>query len=542
MRAFAELYAELDETTRTGEKVDALARYFASAAPEDAAWAVHFLIGRRPKRLVPARRLAEWAMEMAGVPEWLFAECHEAVGDLAETITLLLPPPSDARDDLPLHRWVEDRLLPLRHEDEAGQRAAMRAAWAELSGPEAYVWNKLITGGFRVGVSQNLVVRALARAGGVDEPVVAHRLMGAWDPTADFYARLFGADTRDADASRPYPFYLAYALEGEPEGLGDAGEWQAEWKWDGIRAQMIRRRGNVYLWSRGEELITERFPELARAAGLLPDGTVLDGEILPWMDGRPLPFAQLQRRIGRKVLGPKILAEVPVVLLAYDLLEIEGADVREEPLHWRRARLEELIVSLPTGATDRLPLSPIVPAQDWDAVTDAYRGARDRAAEGLMLKRLDSSYRTGRRRGDWWKWKVEPFTLDAVMVYAQRGHGRRASLYTDYTFAVWKEGELVPFAKAYSGLTDAEIRRVDAWVRRNSLQKFGPVRTVKPELVFELAFEGIQRSPRHKSGVAVRFPRILRWREDKKPEDADSLETILGLLEEGSHRDTEAQR
>jgi DNA ligase-1 len=296
---------------------------------------------------------------------------------------------------------------------------------------------------------------------------------------------------------------------------------------------MIRRRGSVYLWSRGEELITERFPELARAAGLLPDGTVLDGEILPWKEGAPLPFAQLQRRIGRKVLGPKILAEVPVVILAYDLLEIEGRDVREEPLRWRRARLEELIASLPTGATDRIPLSPIVPASDWDAALEAYRGARERASEGLMLKRLDSPYRTGRRRGDWWKWKVEPFTLDAVMVYAQRGHGRRASLYTDYTFAVWNSGELVPFAKAYSGLTDAEIRQVDAWVRRNSLQKFGPVRTVKPELVFELAFEGIQRSPRHKSGVAVRFPRILRWRTDKKPEDADSLETIIGLLEDG---------
>ncbi len=531
MRAFAELYAELDETTRTSEKVDALARYFASAAAEDAAWAVHFLIGRRPKRLVPARRLAEWAMEMGGVPEWMFAECHEAVGDLAETITLLLPPPSEEREDLPLHRWVEERLLPMRHEDEAGQRSAMRGAWAELSGPEAYVWNKLITGAFRVGVSQNLVVRALARVGGVDEPTVAHRLMGAWEPTPEFYTRIFGADTSDADASRPYPFYLAYALEGGPESLGDAGEWQTEWKWDGIRAQMIRRRGNVYLWSRGEELITERFPELARAAGLLPDGTVLDGEILPWKEGAPLPFAKLQRRIGRKVLGPKILAEVPVVILAYDLLEIEGRDVREEPLRWRRARLEELIASLPSGATDRIPLSPIVPASEWDAVLEAYRGARERASEGLMLKRLDSPYRTGRRRGDWWKWKVEPFTLDAVMVYAQRGHGRRASLYTDYTFAVWKEGELVPFAKAYSGLTDAEIRQVDAWVRRNSLQKFGPVRTVKPELVFELAFEGIQRSPRHKSGVAVRFPRIVRWRTDKKPEDADSLETIIGLLE-----------
>jgi DNA ligase-1 len=533
VRDFAALYAELDETTRTNEKVDALARYFAAAAPEDAAWAVHFLIGRRPKRLVPARRLAEWAMEMAAVPEWLFAECHEAVGDLAETITLLLPPPSRAGDDRPLHHWVEERLLPMRREDDAGQRDAMRAAWGELTGPEAYVWNKLITGSFRVGVSQSLVVRALARVGGVDEPTIAHRLMGAWDPTPDFYTRLFGADTRDADASRPYPFYLAYALEGEPEALGDAAGWQAEWKWDGIRAQMIRRRGSVYLWSRGEELITERFPELARAAGLLPEGTVLDGEILPWKEGRPLPFAQLQRRIGRKTLGPKILAEVPVVLLAYDLLELDGDDVRGEPLAWRRQHLEALVEGLPMGARDRIPLSPVVPASSWDDVTEAYGGSREKAAEGLMLKRLDSPYRTGRRKGDWWKWKVEPFTLDAVMVYAQRGHGRRASLYTDYTFAVWKDGELVPFAKAYSGLTDAEIRKVDAWVRRNSLQKFGPVRTVKPELVFELAFEGIQRSPRHKSGVAVRFPRILRWRTDKKPEDADSLETILALLDAG---------
>ncbi|HYW09358.1 MAG TPA: ATP-dependent DNA ligase, partial [Longimicrobium sp.] len=531
VREFARLYAELDETTRTGEKVDALARYFAVAPPEDAAWAVHFLIGRRPKRLIAARRLAEWAMEAAAVPEWLFTECHEAVGDLAETITLLLPPPSTIAPDLPLRGWVEERLLPLRNEDEAGQRAAMLGAWAELDGPEAYVWNKLITGGFRVGVSQNLVVRALARVGGVGEPVVAHRLMGSWDPTPEFYARIFGADTSDADHSRPYPFYLAHALEGEPESLGEAAEWQAEWKWDGIRAQLIRRGGNVYLWSRGEELITERFPELAAAAALLPDGTVLDGEILPWRDGGPLPFAQLQRRIGRKTLGPKILAEVPVVLLAYDLLEIEGRDVREESLAWRRARLERLAAEIPAGAGARIPLSPVVAGGDWDAVTQAYRDAREKAAEGLMIKRLDAPYGVGRRRGGWWKWKVEPYTIDAVLVYAQRGHGRRASLYTDYTFAVWKDGELVPFAKAYSGLTDAEIRQVDAFVRRNTTQRFGPVRTVTPELVFELAFEGIQRSPRHKSGIAVRFPRMVRWRTDKRPDDADSLETILAMLE-----------
>jgi DNA ligase-1 len=527
VKSFAALYAELDETTKTGEKVDALAAYFASTPPADTAWAVHFLSGRRPKRLVGARKLAAWAMDAADVPEWLFAECYESVGDLAETISLLLPD-SGASSDRPLRHWVEERLLPLRGEDEAAQRAEVQRAWAELDGPQAYVWNKLITGSFRVGVSQSLVVRALARVSGVDEAAVAHRLMGAWDPTPEFYLRLLAADTSDTDLSRPYPFFLAYALESDLEALGDAHDWQAEWKWDGIRAQMIRRRGATFLWSRGEELITERFPELAHAAALLPDGTVLDGEIMPWRDG-PLPFAQLQRRIGRKVLGPKILSEVPVVLLTYDLLEMDGTDVREQPFAWRRARLEELVRATPSAG--RILLSPAVHADDWDAVLQAHRDARARGAEGLMLKRMNAPYGVGRRKGGWWKWKVQPFTIDAVLIYAQRGSGRRASLYTDYTFGVWKDGELVPFAKAYSGLTDEEIRRVDGFVRRNTLQRFGPVRTVKPELVFELAFEGIQRSPRHKSGVAVRFPRMLRWRTDKKPEDADSLETIVQMLE-----------
>ncbi|HEX5725770.1 MAG TPA: ATP-dependent DNA ligase [Longimicrobiaceae bacterium] len=527
MKAFAALYAALDETTRTGEKVDALARYFAAVPPEDAAWAVHFLVGRRPKRLVGARRLVEWAMEATGVPEWLFAECYDAVGDLAETIALLLPP-SGASSPLPLHAWVE-RLLSLRGEDEAAQRAELLRAWTELDGPQAYVWNKLITGSFRVGVSQKLVVRALARVGDVDEAAVAHRLMGAWDPTPEFFLRLLGADTRDADVSRPYPFFLAYPLEAEPHTLGEAGEWQVEWKWDGIRAQVIRRRGQTFIWSRGEELITERFPELAQAASLLPDGTVLDGEIMPWRDGHPLPFAQLQRRIGRKLLGPKILAEVPVVLLAYDLLETGGEDVRDRPLAWRRAALETLLASTPTAG--RFLPSPLAPVEGWDGVRAAFGEARARRAEGLMLKRAESPYRVGRRRGDWWKWKVEPFTVDAVLIYAQRGSGRRASLYTDYTFAVWRDGELVPFAKAYSGLTDEEIRRVDAFVRRNTVERYGPVRAVKPELVFELGFEGIQRSPRHRSGVAVRFPRMLRWRTDKRPENADSLETILAMLD-----------
>jgi DNA ligase 1 len=368
----------------------------------------------------------------------------------------------------------------------------------------------------------------LSVVSGVDEPVIAHRLMGSWEPTAAFYQRLLSQDTRDADFSRAYPFFLAHPLESEVSSLGELQDWLAEWKWDGIRAQLIRRAGLTFLWSRGEELITERFPELSKIAALLPAGTVIDGEIVPWKGEMPLPFPQLQRRIGRKTVDSKTLREVPVVFLAYDLLEHEGVDTRGQELRWRRTRLAELIERTPAGGL--LKLSPVVEAPSWEALTAAREQARLRGAEGLMLKRLSSPYRVGRQRGDWWKWKVNPFTVDAVLIYAERGHGRRASLYSDYTFGVWEGDRLVPFAKAFSGLTDEEIQKIDAFVRENTVEKFGPVRTVKPELVFELAFEGIQRSPRHKSGVAVRFPRMARWRTDKRIEEADSLETVRALL------------
>ena len=413
MKEFARLFAELAATTKTNAKVEAMVSYLSGAAPEDAAWAVRFLSGYRPKRLIPVRRLAAWAMQAGDIPEWLFEECYHAVGDLAETITLLLPAPT-SRSDRPLHDWIEDALLPLAGEDEETQRAVVLEAWASLAETERFVWNKLITGSFRVGVSQSLVVRAIARTGGVDEAAVAHRLMGSWEPTAEGFLRLLSAETADADLSRPYPFFLAYALEGEVDALGEAEGWQVEWTWDGIRAQVIRRGGSSWIWSRGEELINERFPELADAAALLPDGTVLDVEILPWMGDAPLPFAQLQRRIGRKKLGPRILSEVPVVLVVYDLLEAGGEDLRERPLAERRARLERLLTS--GRFAGRLRLSPIVAAEGWDQVREAFEGARGKSAEGLMLKRKDAAYGVGRRKGAWWKWKVAPFTVDAVMI------------------------------------------------------------------------------------------------------------------------------
>ena len=526
MKTFARLFAAIDETMRTNEKVDAMVEYFRSAEPADAAWAVWFLSGGRPKRLIPVRRLAAWAMEETQVPEWLFDECYDAVGDLAETMSLLLPD-AESTTDVPLHRWIDERLLPLATKSEDEQRASIVRSWRELGGTERFIWNKLITGGFRVGVSQQLVVRALSRATGVDEGVIAHRLSGTWLPRPESFTALLAEETSDADVSRPYPFFLAYPLEDELDALGDASEWQAEWKWDGIRAQVIRRNGQTFIWSRGEELVTDRFPEIAAAADFLPDGTVLDGEIMPWKEGKPLAFAQLQRRIGRKSLGGSILTEVPVVLIAYDLLELDGRDLRGASLAERRTAMLDTIEA--TRSTAFVP-SPVVSLSSWDDARASHAEARERCAEGLMLKRRDSVYGVGRRKGGWWKWKVQPFSIDAVMIYAQAGHGRRSSLHTDYTFAVWADGVLVPFAKAYSGLTDAEIRELDRWIRANTVEKYGPVRHVKPVHVFELGFEGIQPSPRHKSGVAVRFPRILRWRTDKKPEDADTIETLRALM------------
>jgi DNA ligase 1 len=526
VKQFAQLYTAIDRTTATNEKVAALLEYFRSAPPDDAAWAVHFLSGRRPKRLVGSRKLALWAAEEAELPGWLFEESYQQVGDLAETITLVLPAASQS-NDMSFSSWV-DRLLRLRGEDDDVQREVMTGAWRELSPQERLVWNKLITGSFRVGASQRLVIRALSQLSGITDEVIAHRLMGTWEPTAEFFQHLMAADTRDADVSRPYPFFLAHPLEGGPQELGDPAEWIAEWKWDGIRAQLIRRSGRTYLWSRGEELLSGRFPEVEEAGALLPEGTVLDGELLPWVDGGPLPFAQLQRRIGRKSLGRKILDEVPTALVVYDLLELESTDLRARPLCERRGRLATLLDAVPSAG--RLLLSPEVELTSWETLGRQRETARQLGAEGLMLKRRSSAYGVGRRRGDWWKWKVDPLTVDAVLIYAQPGSGKRAGLFTDYTFGVWDGQHLVPFAKAYSGLNDDEIKQVDRFVRRNTLEKFGPVRTVKPELVFELHFEGIQRSPRHKSGLAVRFPRMARWRTDKKAEEADTIERVRGLL------------
>ena len=529
MRAFADLFTALDQTTGTNAKVAALADYFRAADEPDKLWTIAILSGRRPKRAVTTTQLREWAAERAGVPLWLFEESYPIVGDLAETIALILPEATQ-RSDRTLSDWIAAQRA-LAAMDETGKRDGILDAWDRLDNTERFVFNKLLTGGFRMGVSQKLMTRALSRATGIDEPDLAHRLMGDWSPDSVTFDSLILAPDPETDLSKPYPFYLAYQLEDPVESLGSVADWAAELKWDGIRGQLVLRGGQHFLWSRGEELMTDRFPEFAALADFIPPGTVLDGEVLAWDHAaeQPQSFNALQKRIGRKTVPKKLLAEAPAVLRAYDLLEDAGTDIRQLPFSERRQRLDRLAADIPASAPFRI--SALLEFPDWDGLAAQRDAARAHQAEGLMLKRLDSPYRDGRRKGDWWKWKVDPLTIDAVMIYAQAGHGRRANMFTDFTFAV-RDGEaLVPFTKAYSGLTDAEFREITAWVRKNTLERFGPVRSVKPQHVFEIAFEGIQASPRHKSGVALRFPRMLRWRKDKPLSEANTLDDLNQMLD-----------
>lgn len=527
MKAFAQLIQQLGSATATNDKLNALSNYFSDANDKDKVWVIALFSGRRPKRAVNSTLLSKWCIDLINLPAWLFEESYHTVGDLAETIALLLPPATDQAASLPLHYYLE-KLVSLEKAPEQEKKSFIVNSWMSMSRDERFVFNKFITGGFRIGVSQKTMVNALARNTGLSDSVIAHRISGNWDPLTTQYHSLLSEEAAAADISKPYPFYLAYALEDPLTELGQPNEWQAEWKWDGIRGQVIKRNNELFTWSRGEELITGKFPEYAILKELLPNGTVLDGEILSFNGDRPLPFSILQTRIGRKNVTKKQLQEAPAAFFVYDLLEYDSIDFREQPLFLRRQQLEKIINNINHPV---LKLSPRIDFSNWDELTALRNNSRDMGAEGLMLKRLSSLYQTGRKRGDWWKWKIDPLVIDCVMVYAMKGHGRRSNLYTDYTFAVKDGDQMVTFTKAYSGLTDEEFAQVDHFVKSNSLEKFGPVRTVKPELVFEIAFEGIAASNRHKSGVALRFPRISRWRKDKRPDEINTLDDLKKMLE-----------
>lgn len=533
MKQFAELVYSIGTSNKTNEKLQALQDYFATAPAKDIVWVIAVFTGRRPKRIVNSTFLKDLCIKISNIPSWLFDECYHTVGDLGETIALLLPEAENVNaSEKTLSYYLEHFISILKEPDEM-KKAFILDCWQHMDRNEKFVFNKLITGGFRIGVSQTIMVNALAKTKDVSPSVIAHRISGNWNPATTSADDLLNESSSNIDHSKPYPFYLSYALENDPAALGTIDEWTAEWKWDGIRGQIIKRNNELFVWSRGEELVTEKFPEYNAFVNALPNGLVLDGEIIcldtSAGDGmvKPLPFSVLQTRIGRKNISKKQLTEAPVAFIAYDILEYEGKDFRDEPFIKRRKVLEQVIAGL---HHPYLLLSPTLQVNDWQQLHTQRATSREKGSEGLMLKRNNSPYLSGRKKGDWWKWKIDALTIDAVMIYAQKGHGRRSNLYTDYTFAVKDGDKLVSFAKAYSGLTDKEFAQVDAFVKRNSIEKFGPVRTVKPELVFEIAFEGIAASNRHKSGVALRFPRISRWRTDKKADEINTLDDLKEML------------
>lgn len=530
MKEFAKLIKTLDSTNKTNEKVAALTAYLNAAAEDDKLWTIAILSHRRPKRPVNTTLLRLWATEISGVPLWLFEESYHIVGDLAETIALIIPTSESSNGSSKSLSEIISEIILLRTLPEDEKRSYLQENWLQMSYFERFVFNKIITGGFRIGVSQKLMTRALSKATGIDEDILAYKLMGDWTPESTTYQKLILEENPEDYLSKPYPFYLAYAVEDNfQEDLGDITDWSFEHKWDGIRSQVIIKNDEVFVWSRGEELVTDKYPEFQRFLSKIPNGTVLDGEILPFGNNQIGNFNELQTRIGRKNISKALLEKTPVILNAYDLLEWEGKDIRQRPFSERRKILDQLISECECDEIG-LYISETMNFETWEAAAKERALSREKRSEGLMLKRKDSPYLVGRKKGDWWKWKTDPFTIDGVLTYAMRGHGRRANLYTDYTFGLWDNGELVTFAKAYSGLTDAEFRQVDAWIKKNTLERFGPVRSVTPHHVFEIAFEGIAESSRHKSGIATRFPRILRWRKDKPKEEANTLDDLRALI------------
>ncbi len=530
MKNFANLIKTLDSTNKTTLKVAALAEYFNSADDDDKLWTIALLSHRRPKRPVNTTLLRLWATEISNIPPWLFEESYHIVGDLAETIALIIPKTENVQGISKSLSEIVSEIITLKTLPESEKRNYLQENWLQMSYFERFVFNKIITGGFRIGVSQKLMTRALSKATEIDEDILAYKLMGDWTPENTTYKKLILEENPEDYLSKPYPFYLAYAVENSfQEDLGNINDWSFEHKWDGIRSQVIIRNDEVFVWSRGEELVTDKYPEFQRFLSKIPNGTVLDGEILPFANMKIGNFNELQTRIGRKNISKKLLEKTPVILNAYDVLEWKGEDIRQQPFSERRKILDKLISECDCDEIG-LYLSETMNFETWEAAAKERELSREKRSEGLMLKRKDSPYLVGRKKGDWWKWKTDPFTIDGVLTYAMRGHGRRANLYTDYTFGLWDKGELVTFAKAYSGLTDAEFRQVDAWIKKNTLERFGPVRSVTPQHVFEIAFEGIAESSRHKSGIATRFPRILRWRKDKPIEEANTLDDLKALI------------
>lgn len=526
MIRFTKLVQDLDQTTSNNRKVEILTQYFLQPEGDKSKlWAIALFTGKRPSRIVNTSLIRSWCAEVANIPLWLFEQNYHIIGDLAETISLVLPLHA-SRLETKLDEMI-DQMQSTKNLSEPLKKDFIISMWKSMDKDQVWVFNKLITGGFRLGVSKNLIIQALSNSVGTDVNHIAYLLMGKWTPETISWSYFTDDTEAKSDLSKPFPFYLAHALPPKELENIHPDEWAAEWKWDGIRCQLIHRKGSCFLWSRGEELMTDKFPELESSLSSQKKDLVIDGEIVAWKNDGPMDFQKLQTRIGRKHPGKKIMNDVPIKFIAYDILELNGKDLRNLTFSERRVILETMVQDI---NEEIIALSPLVYFDNVASLTLMRNEASDHFAEGLMLKRKTGIYHSGRRTGDMWKWKKDPFLIDAVLIYAQRGHGRRANLFSDFTFALRDGDKLLPFAKAYSGLTDAEISEITEYVRKNTLETFGPVKSVKAELVFELAFEGISLSTRHKSGIAVRFPRINRWRKDKSVQDIDTIEGIKKLL------------
>ena len=561
-RSFGNLINNLEQCNSTKKKINLISVFIKDIDPRDGSWILLLLMSSRQKRVITGRRLKDILQASFRMPSWLIDDCFAQVGDSAETISLLWPQLkseltdaniecsevynklfNEPKESKPLHWWMETLLPAIKDATETTQNRLILKLWSDIADQDHYLTNKLITGGFRNGVSKGLVVKSIAKAYKLDESTVLERLMKPIEINNIWFQELTHpvSINRTDRGAIPYPFYLASPVEIEKIKETPPADWRLEYKWDGIRGQLIKRDTGAYLWSRGEELVNHVFPEIIEMAENLPDGTVLDGEILCWQKDvrKPMAFASLQRRLGRKTVNKKLLKECPTVFLAYDILEHKSIDIRAYNLRDRLKLLESVQLNYNHPC---LVIDNEKEFAEWEELIQLRDRARLEGAEGLMIKKISSHYLSGRKRGYWWKYKHDPMTLDAVLIYAQAGTGKRANLFTDYTFALWdnsnknsKDRKLVTFAKAYSGLNNSELMELDKWIRTHTIERYGPTRVVEQKQIFEIAFEGVMESKRHKCGLAVRFPRIHRWRIDKPVMEADCIEQAQALLKQNTY-------
>lgn len=520
MKRFAELCAILESTANAREKMAALTVYFQDAPPPDAIWAIRLLLGWKPSRIATSQTLRRWARECVQFPDWLFEESCAAVGNLLETLALLIPLP-DTPGDVPLHVRMQRDLLPLRDLTENEQRAAVSAAWTQMDAQQRFVWNTLLTGGFRPHVSEKTLIRALSAWRGLPTTVLACRLKQEWEPTVAGYRALFSHDIAALDSSQLYPFQRWYEEPPARGASGAIGDWRIDWHRNGMRAQLIKRGSSVFLWSDDHVIVNDTFPEICEAMAAMTDGTVLDGVITAWSADGPLHRAELERRMKRKRLTKKFKHEVPVRYWVYDLLEIQGEDVRTQPF---RQRIHQAAGIIPTEVGSVIHLAEPLEAASWHRLHALRNDARRHGADGVLLRRWTASACPSTRKADQWRvWKADPLTAPVVLVYVQALNAASGQRSVEGTFAAWDGGDLVPVAKTSAGFSDEDVNAIEEFAKQHTVERFGPVRSLKAELVFTLAFDSVSLSTRRKSGLVLHHPRVAGRLLDASIHDAERI-------------------